>query len=48
MSQMGDMKLKSPAMETLSHLAEAVGPNAVMHGLYKKAAAHKNPKAGVV
>ena len=43
-AQVSDMKLKGPSFETLSTLAEAVGPQFVASMLHKKAAAHKNPK----
>lgn len=42
--QVGDLKLKQPSFETLTCLAEAVGPQFVMAQLHKKAASHKNPK----
>ncbi|KAG2440105.1 hypothetical protein HXX76_004219 [Chlamydomonas incerta] len=42
--KVGDLKLKQPSFETLTSLAEAVGPQFVMAQLHKKAASHKNPK----
>eukprot|EP00198_Chlamydomonas_reinhardtii_P006227 XP_001695563.1 microtubule associated protein [Chlamydomonas reinhardtii] len=42
--KVGDLKLKQPSFETLTCLAEAVGPQFVMAQLHKKAASHKNPK----
>eukprot|EP00983_Pelagomonas_calceolata_P107693 1159375-Pelagomonas_calceolata.AAC.3 len=41
---MSDMKLKGPSFETLTIIAEAVGPQFVSTMLHKKAAGHKNPK----
>jgi len=45
--QVSDMKLKGPSFETLTIIAEAVGPQFVGTMLHKKAAAHKNPKVCV-
>ncbi|PNH12606.1 Protein MOR1 [Tetrabaena socialis] len=42
--KMADMKLKQPSFDTLTSLAEAVGPQFVMVQLHKKTAVHKNPK----
>lgn len=38
------MKLKEPASQMLLAACEAVGPQQVASLLYKRAAAHKNPK----
>lgn len=43
-AQVSDMKLKGPSFETLTVIAEAVGPHFVASMLHKRAAAHKNPK----
>ncbi|KXZ46795.1 TOG1 protein [Gonium pectorale] len=42
--KVADLKLKQPSFDTLTSVAEAVGPQFVMTQMHKKAAAHKNPK----
>ncbi|KAG2491479.1 hypothetical protein HYH03_010264 [Edaphochlamys debaryana] len=42
--KVADLKLKQPSFDTLTSVAEAVGPQFVMTQLHKKAASHKNPK----
>lgn len=41
---MCDAKLKTPALDALTAISEAVGPQFVAQQLHKKAVAHKNPK----
>lgn len=41
---MADLKLKQPSFDTLTALAEAVGPQFLLTQLHKKATTHKNPK----
>jgi hypothetical protein len=43
--RVADIKLKEHANSTMLAAAEAVGPQLVASLLYKRAAAHKNPKA---
>ena len=45
--KLADSKLKSPACEALSALAEAVGPQFVCAQLHKQAGLQKNPKVGL-
>ena len=43
-AKLSDTKLKAPACEALSALAETVGPQFVCAQVHKQAAAQKNPK----
>lgn len=44
--RVADLKLKEHANSMMLAAAEAVGPQLVASLLYKRAAAHKNPKVG--
>ena len=42
--KLADMKLKTPALDALTSIAVAVGPQFLAGHLHRKAVAHKNPK----